>query len=1249
MPKHRGSDDRKRLDPDDVLAGRAKVTAAELLALIHRVNPTGRELGAREAEQRYALKSRLQSLLVRRFGQELEVVPDPAHDGTVSIRHRGQDRDACHAVLDALDEDARAWVRFQLDIGPVSSTDAPRHPPPAERPSGRGRPPPAEEESPPSADASPDSLLRRADEAIASYDYDRARQMLEQALATSGGAPEPAAALVALLVDTLGDDAGALALPSLLSRTALAHPDVRGLLGLAEARAGDPEQALAWLRGADDMKAADALAALTVRAAAAGDADHAEAHLSEMRRRAPLHPSLVGLSGEITRLRAAVRGPAEAALASLVAAGQEGEAEKKAAEILARWPESEAARRVIRAAEDRRRQAQEAADRRARAEEAAHAAEREAARVSQVRARLGDPDPREGMLGWLGLDASQRRRVEAPGVAELLRWLDLTPARAAPGARVDAVLALAEARRRVHADPQSALDAIEAHEDALERVPEARRLAHDAHAELSARRAARAREEVGAARRDLDAGDAAGALRRLEALAPRELGEGPERAEVEALRAEAVRVVTAERRVGEVERLRQAGQLFDARSLAEALAAESEGEERRRWEEERRAIQETIQRDFRVEIDAEPRPAGEDEPPEGLITAMEPPIWLTGDGRTLVTARGRDRRVRIRIVDVGAAMIRSEILLRTPEPIGNVYLTVVGQVAWLAGQDGALLAFDVERLEVALFRSARELHPAGLRMGQSAIAADERARLPRFYWSLPADAEGYAGAGVQVIDLAQRRVVRELPLAVRIGLVPGARGGRIACLRANGVALYEDRGALADGGRILIRGFPIMCAAVHPSGEGLVLAGTVGGDDDRLALVDAPSEGPPHAPWPVPFTKGLIVTGFVCCLSTGLVTLICLGEEPGYTFVVVRARGGAFEVVHRQDGRGTTSFVTDAGARHVLAYTDDPWRMTPVGPDMPEMPAYERMPSPWIDDVIDAPKCIGSAGTRTEEYEQDRAAVKDGDRASIREMVRDRIATADVERIVDTARAIQGVNAFADEEAARMRDWLWEHRPDVPWVRVYRADDCARLGRWDEVIEALAPCTAASFDGDEDHAQHYHHLLALAALHRDDVQALREHLVEADNHAGSCNLQVLSAMIAAADAGRDEMPEGMVPLAALVWAIRHADARLDAGAAEDALATLDSLNLHGSGEVVQILARQAEAWLRISPGSLRQRFTKIMALAAFVEAHAGPVWAREKAMPIPEATWDGARLDEVAKRASAWLDAQDDGAVQGSP
>ena len=56
-----------RLAPQDVLVGHVVPSAQELIRLIHEVNPTGQDMTKREAERRYATKSKLQSLLEQRF------------------------------------------------------------------------------------------------------------------------------------------------------------------------------------------------------------------------------------------------------------------------------------------------------------------------------------------------------------------------------------------------------------------------------------------------------------------------------------------------------------------------------------------------------------------------------------------------------------------------------------------------------------------------------------------------------------------------------------------------------------------------------------------------------------------------------------------------------------------------------------------------------------------------------------------------------------------------------------------------------------------------------------------------------------------------------------------------------------------------------------------------------------------------------------------------------------------------------
>jgi hypothetical protein len=108
---------RKRLPLDDVLAGRGRLPSArELIDLIHAVNPSGLELPASEMARRYALKSRLQSMFIRRFERDIDVELDRRDEGVVSLRYRPLNADACHAVLRELDTDARSWAQRQVDL-----------------------------------------------------------------------------------------------------------------------------------------------------------------------------------------------------------------------------------------------------------------------------------------------------------------------------------------------------------------------------------------------------------------------------------------------------------------------------------------------------------------------------------------------------------------------------------------------------------------------------------------------------------------------------------------------------------------------------------------------------------------------------------------------------------------------------------------------------------------------------------------------------------------------------------------------------------------------------------------------------------------------------------------------------------------------------------------------------------------------------------------------------------------------------
>lgn len=97
-----------------ILEGQRVPEAHRLFVLIHAVNPSQRALPDRERQRLYALKSRLQSLLVDRFRDALEVEPVAGKPHLVSLRHRFSSRDACHALIDSLAPKARYWVESEL-------------------------------------------------------------------------------------------------------------------------------------------------------------------------------------------------------------------------------------------------------------------------------------------------------------------------------------------------------------------------------------------------------------------------------------------------------------------------------------------------------------------------------------------------------------------------------------------------------------------------------------------------------------------------------------------------------------------------------------------------------------------------------------------------------------------------------------------------------------------------------------------------------------------------------------------------------------------------------------------------------------------------------------------------------------------------------------------------------------------------------------------------------------------------------
>jgi hypothetical protein len=233
-------------------------TALNLIRMINQVNPTGRDLDRGTERRLYELKSRLQSLLINRFPEEIEVREDAGiGEDFVLLWHRPLGRDACHASISGLDDDARFWVRRYLDEKAGAKPEIVNFSEVRTRSSATLQ----KDKTKPDDDIPEWQAVSHhisvGRDAIRDYEYDRALESLIQALKMSKGDVEAALPLLTLLVETLGSFQEALDLEGQLSTTTLRDERIKLLLGISASCISDFERAEQFLLGVEDPSCAE--------------------------------------------------------------------------------------------------------------------------------------------------------------------------------------------------------------------------------------------------------------------------------------------------------------------------------------------------------------------------------------------------------------------------------------------------------------------------------------------------------------------------------------------------------------------------------------------------------------------------------------------------------------------------------------------------------------------------------------------------------------------------------------------------------------------------------------------------------------------------------------------------------------------------------------------------------------------------------------------------------------------------------
>ncbi len=1201
MSRQRGASSMHRTEQvaQDMIARRIPAKAGELLEVIHAINPTGRSLGAADERRRYELKARLQSLLIRNFAEDL-VVTDGA-PGVVSIRHRYLKQDACHARLDELDDDARARARWMLDVGELVE------------PHGGVAMSPA---APVIADADP---LDQGRGALAEFDYETARTHFERALQESDGDPAAARALLELLVDHMAADGDALAVEAQLGPRAAADAEVRALLAVAASRVGDVAAAHRLLEGLAGPRVAEAWKALAedaIRRQAGEELEHSIARLTDAD---PTHPDLVQFREQTQRLRADARRPAELELAQLAKAGDNEATEARARALLARWPDSRVAGRILGGIQDRRRASEaerllasarsalasgdivlatelcrqarsvgaDPADllEQIRQVEALKERAHQDAEVAAVCAQLAGADRRPGLERFLALEPELRHRVRIQRDLPLLEWLEAVAARnkgAQHGAAIDAVLAVAAAASAAErGDDEATLALLEPHRSPIAGLARANELQAEARGRIAARRRAAAASALEQAQLALSRDD----LEICERLCDQADGRDLDRALQPALdqvRHELRARQELKRGLTTVDHLVASGDLVSARHELEVLLAADRVEVAQVAALRRRLD------DLRAELrrvwcvcanDVGEQPDHHDLVGELLgrlpyCEAAQP--WLAPGGRELVVASTEGPHVFLGRVSVDDGRLRERRYLRAPAALGElISATVDGDALWLIGDSGRVLQVSWTTGEPVRWLSldrfligAERIERAFVVPGGSHLWLE--VSVPT---GLPSD---------RVIEIDPWRLRRELPAARSFHpLAAGSSSGVVGMGFDGGAVRYTERGAVAEEIAAGVR-MQVSTVVIDPDRELVVLGSRLGGAGE-IEIVRTRAGRTIHR-------RTLVATSSEsahCCVSA---------REPGLLAV-------HHHVEHDDIGRPDVQLA-------VFRFSD------------PELAAVYTTPAPWylvLAQDADAAQAVclwdSSRGVEIERLGSQPPAFGDAIGLHARWF----------------APLLDG--HFACGSAADAGDT----------ALLSAANRAADRGDWHEVrtlLEGVPPGSVAP-----EWLAHHCHLLGIAWL-RTGAEAARARelwqLGRSQEHAGDrffkCRLDVCLEIV---EPLPDPLPdEWWGPGASLVRQLRGAIAsadRLTAGGPPRA--SLDVLRRRAvtGNEELQSAARLTAAWLAVDPGCTNDRFSAAIALARFVTlATARAPGLRVLDLPI-EGAWSRDRLTSLAEDARRWL------------
>ncbi|MDZ7832093.1 MAG: hypothetical protein U5L07_10115 [Desulfobacterales bacterium] len=1240
------------IDPEDVLANRVSVSIHDLADLIHQVNPTGETLAAAESRERYQLKTRLQSYLVRCFPDHLEVIqPDPRNPDLVSFYILYSGRDACHALISELEEDARSWALRYIDEddgAPAANESGkiavvPEAPGPDDSKAGAG-----------DADISEwsvEALMAQGKNALDQFDYDTVGTCFRQALEKSGGDVTPAIAITEFYVDYVAAYDAALEVTRMFGAPARKNKEIKSLLALAAARSGRIELALDYADGLTQPRNIEVYLSAARHYLENQDPDRAEQMLGRARAFDPagIHAEIDSLQAEIHQQYAQMLESEAQKMMQAWDAGEIDAAVQLADQIRRVLPQHETARRIRREYDRLQRQnrfdelmqqADLARDNRDFKREAEYIrkalkinknaenlysrldqaikndeAQRNARAVADVEVPWKAGDEKTAFLRYLEANARQRQCVRTEFADGRLEWLEQIRTAGPPvkpNEMVDAVFCLQQAFAdfETGGDPAGISKSLAAYTKTLQPVEAARKLMIDLERQARTIEWQRNKERLNRIESALPAMDVDSAKDLFSRIRSGQLSEDDyhryEKIQARLQQMENHQIL--ERRYADAV---SKGDDFLARNTADQIARIDDPENEGGWQDRIQWHTAEIHRKWRLrEVDMERVPLFY--AAFGFSTSeIDKPFKMSPDGRHLLMITLHGRSGFLRWYDIASRKFTSGWLFQTPRPMDFPKIQLQDNTLMISDLFGRVLEIELDPFLI------RGWYDFGGMLRSTDVCEDTWIfpRSRRFWMDVREQSDAPAES-INIYALEDFRKCRTIKLTSTVGVQLNTGWDNYVGMqdeRRKLIRMYNEYGKFSFVINQRVSG-PCDQMAIHPDGHRFILLSFrdeffESDPDDPVDLEDyelcleIQSPDTASAAWnPVMQIKdsnGEAPHEMLTSLNEKLV-FIYFHDDRGRQLMCLHPRENTFDILYQIPLPSNICLVTDAFIERVAAvqYTKERFGVQVLGR---QRPVFETDREETID-INRMPRFNtfgltcgvpgGRIETMAEQYIREVEESPHGVLIHHLARLKKNGSPDDLAAYGLALHYVPGLSGF--KLSLDLSNWMAEHYPDYYRSRIHNANSAVKNADWQQVMALLEPIPRYDLD-DEPSARHICHLLGIAYLGAEMLEQALDVWREGTGYTGDCDLSDHIEYAEFAIDYRDSakpVPNGDVARAAgrlfqLYETVNHYRR------VGDWIAVIDAIESEGGQVQVlrdnRLMARLAEAYLNLPDESADNR------------------------------------------------------------